>query len=291
MKSLFCILLLTTFMGGIAQTGKYISTKESLNKAKYACWTNRWQEAYSLFSKAKDKKLLDAVDYYLYAKSALAIGKEKHFTALMQSCLQNCGPVGYWMKKDISFFRGHLTKENTDSLINYFAANGKNCTDTTVMSFCNLICREDQDNRNGGKPDDTRDGKNQLALLAYIKKNGYPNSKIAGGDYLATVLLHINCELLEEYVEALLPEVLKGNLNPYYYAQMYDRIICNCKMGNAKYAAYQQPECPVPKDTAIAYRRKIGISIYLNGPASTPFTLGKETHYINDTAVFGKRGL
>jgi hypothetical protein len=274
-----------------SQNTSFVKARNELNKAHYLCWLQNWEKAYSLFSKTKPTKAFNNVDYYLFAKSALSIGKEKKFFSLINSSLDNCGDIGFWIKKDYPFYQHYYTNRQIDSLIVFYISNEKKCIDTSVQNFCKRILEVDRNNRNGKLPNEEIDLMNQEVLLDYIKKNGYPNSDIAGGDYLATVLLHINCSLLEEYLTVLLPEVKKGNLNPFFYAQMHDRRICNCRMGEAKYGAYLQPECPVPADTVITYRTKIGMSIYLNGTASSPFHLGKPTNFIHDSVIFRKKRL
>lgn len=287
-KKLFLGCWLICGISPVFSQKNYIRAKENINKARYACYLSKWSVADQLYAAKGNKKYLTDTDYYLWAKSALVTGRKDRFYNLLKQSVSGCGMVGHWIKKDKLFFQNYFSSSRIDSFISDYSAKEINCVDTSVQNFCESILAEDQNNRNGRRPNEEIDQMNQEVLLDYIKKNGYPNSNIAGGDYLATVLLHINCSLLEEYLTVLLPEVKKGNLNPFFYAQMHDRIICDCRMGDAKYGAYPQPECPVPTDTIITYRRKIGMSVYLNGPASTPFNLGKPTNFIHDSVIFRK---
>lgn len=135
-----------------------------------------------------------------------------------------------------------------------------------------LIYFEEQDQfcRSGEQIDTICDIKNQSHFLEYMKKNGFPNYDLYG-DVSDVVFLHIyNEKLYNEYTTFLFEEIQKGNVYPFYYAEIVDRKQFELNLPTI-YGSYGQSYNPKAPDLRVLEnRRKIGMSIYFNGPNSRP---------------------
>lgn len=100
------------------------------------------------------------------------------------------------------------------------------------------------------------DEKNRF-FLDYVKENGYPSYREIGNDFSSILLIHCG-NYFKEYEDVLLMEVRKGNLEPYFFAQIYDRTY---GPDSCIYKAYHCNSY-VTKDEIIKNRRLIGLETF-----------------------------
>jgi hypothetical protein len=84
------------------------------------------------------------------------------------------------------------------------------------------------------------------------------------------LLLHIDCHFFIQFKEVLMKELKKGNIQPFYYASMVDRINCHC-YGESFFSAYKMGnsigKClNLNQEELVNNRKKIGLSTYFDGP-------------------------
>src|SRR5690554_2229891 len=106
----------------------------------------------------------------------------------------------------------------------------------------------------------------QSRSLDYVKTYAFPGINKSGTDIAGTILVHIHSSLFDEYRSILLEELKKGNIAPYMYGSMVDRINCY-NNGEAFYRAYNigTEHCQPSKADAIKNRLSIGMSPYFQG--------------------------
>jgi hypothetical protein len=108
----------------------------------------------------------------------------------------------------------------------------------------------------------------QDILLKYLEKNGVPDYTIYGDGFLWQLHNIQEKELVKRCLKLFYDEMSKGNLSPYYYAWLVD---ANMEGNRTKYNS----QLLVCKDKACMLesnenRKKIGLSIYFNGPGNLP---------------------
>lgn len=105
------------------------------------------------------------------------------------------------------------------------------------------------------------DIKVQESLIQFVLKNGWPK----GNELLSTVLIHFTQENYENYKELILEQVKLGNLDPYWYARMVDRLERLYYDNNCYYGIWGGCE-NVNTQNLIKRKLEIGLPIYWNGP-------------------------
>jgi len=110
------------------------------------------------------------------------------------------------------------------------------------------------------------DSVNQIEFLNYIKEDGYPGIYKSRTDIMGTILLHVHNNLLEAFNKVLLKEIKKGNIDPFYYGRMMDRIGCIVKNESYYYSYPVKKECVPEGEQIIKNRIRIGMSPYFHGP-------------------------
>ncbi|MEQ8909615.1 MAG: hypothetical protein RIC95_10515 [Vicingaceae bacterium] len=222
-------------------------------------------------------------DHYLLAICLSKVNPYQHQGEIESHLKQAAekGSINRWLKY------APLDYQINDSLLASLQANSKNWSKSTqaIQDTVDYFIAKDQQFRkvlvDSIKPYYQEDSEElkaywkkisrndsllQLEFLAYIKENGYPGTKQSGSSRVGIILLHLRPSLLESYQSVLMEEIKAGNLDPYYYASMMDRIAC-IKNKEAFYAAYPvEEECLPTPDYIIANRLKIGLSPFFQGP-------------------------
>jgi len=107
------------------------------------------------------------------------------------------------------------------------------------------------------------------SLLEYVEKNGFPEytapgSMLSGSDFVSVLLISMTEEEFDKYNPLMQRELKKGNLAPYDYGYIYDKVQSRSKKNKCTYFSVNN----MNKDCwsqSIEERKKIGLSIYLDG--------------------------
>ncbi len=107
------------------------------------------------------------------------------------------------------------------------------------------------------------------SLLEFVEKNGFPEysapgSMLSGSDFISVLLISMTEEEFEKYNPLMQRELKKGNLAPYDYGYIYDKVQSRTRGNKCSYFSVNN----MNKDCwsqSIEERKKIGLSIYLDG--------------------------
>ena len=107
------------------------------------------------------------------------------------------------------------------------------------------------------------------SLLEFVEKNGFPEysapgSMLSGSDFISVLLISMTEEEFEKYNPLMQRELKKGNLAPYDYGYIYDKVQSRTRGNKCSYFSVNN----MSKDCwnqSIEERKKIGLSIYLDG--------------------------
>lgn len=107
------------------------------------------------------------------------------------------------------------------------------------------------------------------SLLEYVEKNGFPEytapgSMLSGSDFVSILLISMTEEEFDKYNPLMQRELKKGNLMPYDYGYIIDKIQSRTRGNKCSYFSVNN----MNKDCwnqSIEERKKIGLSIYLDG--------------------------
>jgi hypothetical protein len=279
------MLLFFTVSAGYTQD--YINYYNVINKAEYYIHINKYDSALILFDKASKIENLQAKEYYL---QAFCLTKKEKFNEqkvkrlIIKSARKNGIPT-VWMKKQaldmklnhsfISRIKKQEKKRQKQlkvirDTVNYFLSEDRKYRTILVDSISVFFESDSKEHLEYSHFIEIQDSINQNQFLEYINREGYPGIYKSGTDIIATVLLHINCHFFIRYKELLMKELRKGNIQPFYFASMVDRINCHC-YGESFFSAYKMGnsigKClNLNQEEIVNNRKKIGLSTYFYGP-------------------------
>lgn len=276
---------------GTARTQDYVAYYNLVNEAEYQSYLGKSDLAFGLYNKAFSLRKIQpkARDLYLFAKIYLEnLDRKNALKYLKQIPQKPDGALLFWMTTERYFFARNLKPDE----LNGFMADvehremERNKSISRWNDSLNVYLHEDQrlrrvftDSiqvyfREGQKPYDDfwtkvqeNDYQNQIRFLAFIKKYGYPGLYMTGSDMAGTILRHIHCKLYPEYRQTLHKLLLAGQVEPFHYASMVDRVGCICE-GKSMYGDAEG--CALDWQTVLQNRQSIGLSIYFNGTGTHP---------------------
>jgi len=259
----------------------YIEYYNLINEAEYQILLKNDSVALTYYKKAFNCEKPHAKDLYVYALCLKRLNHSNNIKPLLVKSARNYGKPSYWLFKesqDYQFKKSYIKKlrniENKNRLktkiimdtVDYFMLQDQLYRKVFVDSIKVYYSKTDTEYIEFMEKYHEHDSLYQVEFLNYVKENGFPGSFTIGSDKAASILFHIICPNFKIAKDLLYQELLKGNILPFYYALMVDRIgyICN---GKAYYYAYPlNKDCLPERDEILENRKKIGASIYFQGP-------------------------
>lgn len=261
----------------------YIPYYNLINEAEYKIYQHEYEEAISLIRDAFKVEQALPKDNYLLAATLAKVNPQKNeqeIRSLLTKASKN-GNINRWMSEepiDLELSDAFLDSLSMNSkqwlndtrairdTINYFLAKDQDYRKVFVDSIKAYFDEESEEYQSYWQLVEMNDSLVQVQFLEYIKENGYPGNRRSGTGLGAVILQHINDDLLDEYEEVLFGEIKKGNIYPYYYGSMMDRINCSLN-GIAFYDAHSVPKrCLPSRDKIFENRINAGMSPYFKGP-------------------------
>ena len=271
--------LFGTLFQNTAISQNYIPYYNLRNEALYYYQQGDYKNADSLLTKAfskadpfsKDLFLMALVKANLYDSLATVNFIKRSFTGHRSS---NTVSI---VKREMEIFEKVIEPEELNSLLDSLDIVWKNYVykfrhDIYIDSLTkkvNALIKLDQKYRSELKEklpqyqlDSLRrytDSIVQDRLIKLISESGWPNID----ERLNTILIHFDLDNFYKYKDIILNEVKKGNLDPFWYAYMEERIM-NIYFGKCVYKIWSI-QCD-DVDKVIEKRKNIGLSIYFTGP-------------------------
>lgn len=262
----------------------YISYYNKVNEGENAIFNKEYTSAYNLISEAFNIESPHAKDYYLLAvcldEMDSVKNKKKIKKCLLDASIKG-GNITHWLGKrplNIILSKRFLKRvnrkyrkwmANTESIrdtILYFERNDQEFRKLFSDSIKMYYSEESVEYQNGVKELRLKDSSNQVEFLEYVMNNGYPGINVSGTDRIATLILHVLDCHIEAYDSVLLEQLKMGNIEPFYYGSMIDRIRCYIE-GKAYYYAYPSNNSCFPSEVEIIQNRiHIGMSPFFQGP-------------------------
>lgn len=283
MKKLLLLTAVFTCLMIKSNAQNYIPYYNLINEAEYKIYQHEYEEAISLIRDAFKVEQALPKDNYLLAATLAKVNPQKNeqeIRSLIMKASKN-GNIKRWMSEeniDIEFseeFINGLIKnskrwsENNKHIgdtIKYFVARDQEYRKVFTDSIMVYFDEESEEYKSYWHLVERNDSIIQLQFLNYIKENGYPGTYKSNRDIAGVILQHINEDLLDQFDTVLYKEIKKGNIYPYYYGSMMDRINCSLN-GIAFYDAHSVPKrCLPSRDQIIENRIKIGMSPHFKGP-------------------------
>lgn len=230
MKTLLFTILTSQFCYSQQLKENYITYSNFANEAEYHFHEGHYDSVVYYFELGLEyTNNPHPMMLYKYAKSLWKIGDRQKSIEMLES---NCMPS----KIDTTWFQD-LSKSELESISKKIKANDYNLYNQQNVirgrSFIDSIMILDQKVRNEYHENNPvsvqnmrcQDSTNEIALIDYTKKYGFPTGINCGWNQnAATLLLHMSPEWFEENFSLLYNEVVKGNLEPWMLARGIDRM-------------------------------------------------------------------
>lgn len=272
-----------------ANCQNYIGYYKIINKAEYEYYNGNYNEALKLIEKAFSKYEPLAVDYFLKAKclSRMSLKDTSEIESLLIRSAKNNGLVQLWLKNQPFDFELSLRVKSTLSAIE----DSCNKEIFDIKDSLKYFLAKDQELRKSfvGKSkimpvDESKsldslryyDIDLQTRFLSFIKRNKYCGIKNAKTNLAQTILLHLDCDLFKPYNKGLKKQLKLGNIQPFVYALMVDRLKCICN-GKSYYSAYPINKCSLNVKKIKIRRDRIGLSTYFE---NSRFTRERTNNYV-----------
>ena len=254
----------------------YIEYYNLINEAEYYVYSGNDSAALIYYEKAFNCEKPHAKDLFDYALCVKRTDNSKDIRPLLVKSAKNFGDVSFWLyviDEEKNFHESFIeklvkiekrnrrkTKEMRDTL-DYF----KHQDQIFVGSIKDNYSKTDPKYREFLEKFHEHDSLYQVEFLNYINENGYPGFLTIGTDLAVAILLHLSCSNYQIAKDILYKELINGRILPFNYAMMVDRLECICN-GESYYSAYPMKSCLPGKDKILENRKKIGVSIYFQGP-------------------------
>lgn len=269
----------------IGASQNYIPYYNLINEAEYDIYNGNYSKAERRLEQAFKIEKPHAKDAYLLAycldkRDTLTF--RKRIEELLIYASENQGRTIHWMQQQplsIKLERElyarierneaicHSVSKAINDTIDYFLEKDQEIRKVLVDSIDPYFGEESGEYKEYLIKMSANDSIYQTELLKYIRTEGYPGINKSGSNVVGTILVHIHPSLFEEYQCVLLVELKKGNILPFTYGSMIDRI--NCYMnGEAFYYAYTigTEHCQPSNMEIISNRVSMGMNPYFNGP-------------------------
>lgn len=256
MKTLLLFLAFFSFYEGKSQIKNidYISYYNHIHEANYYFYEHEYDSALIYFERGlKFVSTPRPKDFYNYCRALWKTGHRK----LPEYELMNSPFIldNQINGNDSTFFEG-MTKETKNAIELNIKYNQSQLNNPHAY-FIDSIMQEDQKvrQRTEDVPDSIffskmriQDSSNQIVILNYSKKHGFPAGINGGWDQrIATILLHFSREWFIENYHFLVNEVKQGNLEPWMLSRAIDRtFIVNDSKATAPFNTYFGNEEPDP---------------------------------------------
>ncbi len=279
MKKKYLLVLCIFYLFGFpikSFSQNYIEYYNLINEAEYQVYSGNDSAALSYYEKAFNCEKPHAKDLFDYALCVKRTDNSKDIRPLLIKSARNNGDVSFWLyviDQEKNFHESFIeklvkiekrnrrkTKEMRDTL-DYF----KHQDQIFVGSIKDNYSKTDPKYIEFMEKFYEHDSLYQVKFLNYINENGYPGFLTIGTDVAAGILLHLTCLNYQKAKDMLYKELINGRILPYCYAMMVDRRECICNR-EAYYYAYPMKSCLPEKDKILENRKKIGVSIYFQGP-------------------------
>jgi len=275
----------------------YIPYYNLVNEAEICVFLGKKDLAFGLYNKAFSLKRISpkAKDLYFMGKLHLERKEKEKATAYFKKIFPlPDGQFSLWANKQKNYFLDYYQENEFRDLVSEAEAkeNEYFLKVKFIRDSLDLFISEDQRLRKifvdsiqprykeGDKIYDlfaervnSNDYENQSRFLSFIKKHGYPGTYLIGHDGAATILMHIHCILFGEYRETLYSLLLKGKMEPFYYAEMVNETSRKC--GDFFGVVYHVDSASLACETYPGYlaeqRASIGLSNYFKDSGTRPY--------------------
>lgn len=273
----------------IASAQQFIDYYNLRNESIFQFYNNNYQTADSLMSEALMLKIRITKDIYYHAIVNAHLKNPHKTKRLLELAKSSKGISTKWLESDKDLFISTLDTEWYQQFIDSVKSDNKVYfnrlqSEPVLKEIIDALIERDQmyrseliDSLNIAQSElDTllllNDIKVQQDLIEIITKHGWPDQ---APETLNTILLHFTPQNYYQYAGLILNEVKKGNLDPYWYASMVDRLELLINQNPCFYGIWG--DCNIESNEIVKRRREIGLSPYWNGP----FRLYSKVKFVN----------
>jgi hypothetical protein len=293
-----CLIIFLIIISGNVFSQNYIKYNNLINEADYRLIsTKEYEKAEKIYLDAFKLEKPFERDYFQLARCYAALGDSIAMIKYLKlsSTSPAFNPLLYMkMKKDSILFAKYVHNESFKSFLKETKElkekhkeilkndiNYKQKRDT-IHYFLNIFQQNHKELQENIKKltINQKDSMERIievldinmrkSFFKYVEANGFPDyvvpgSNFTGGDFISLFLTKLTDKEFEKYNPILLKELNKGNLTPYNYAFIVDKVKTSKQKNKCLYYSQAKSMKEDCWETAIEERKKIGLSIYLDG--------------------------
>ena len=237
------IILFLVFISLKHSAQNYIPFRNVLNEGTYWFYEQNYDSACYYYKKAEYFNLkFFRMESHLYSRALWEIGDKKKSIKILLK-----GGARFSFINDTTFYNGMSKTERLK--INESLPKDDSWTILKDSIFYDTLHTRDQKYRQKLKTIDFdsthsdfkmlfkymnyNDSLNQVEIIKYIKKNGYPGGYFQAHPVFSTILLHSSKEWLFKNYNLFISEIRAGRMDPLAFSMAFDRfnVSSNCKTG------------------------------------------------------------